>query len=362
MCGVYLYFVAAFIPAELGYNCFVGKSIYIAIPCLGVDKELPKTIDWCLQKQSGENEIKIHVAMTDRKDYYDHVSELFSKVSNVSFSYYDLKDNFGVGKARYNASSQYNNEDYFLQIDSHMLFHDNWDSILIERFETAKKTLNHDKIVLSCNLGSYWYKNAELINYDKEIFYSTYQNDSIILGFKNVPLSFYDLPENISYELFEQINTTGFAPLNKICAHMIFSDKHFFLNRGLNEEFLFWEEESLQSIELLSNGFYLVFPKMPSIMNHKIEETLCLPEANDLYRKDGFYSRENPSRENNHFYLERINVSPDIWVKTIDENYEKYIKDNPDKIEAYKRYCGIDISSRHFSDFCYPKSYNFNLK
>lgn len=55
----------------------------------------------------------------------------------------------GPTYARFICASLYKNETYFLQVDSHSLFADQWDHHLIEMLQVAQKKAGHEKIILS---------------------------------------------------------------------------------------------------------------------------------------------------------------------------------------------------------------------
>ena len=100
------------------------SKIFVQIASFN-DKELYKTVMDCVNKSSGKNEISfgIHECYIDNKTIFD--------LDNVSIEYSKAPQNIGVGIGRYIANKLYNNEDYYLQVDSHSRFKENWDLILI---------------------------------------------------------------------------------------------------------------------------------------------------------------------------------------------------------------------------------------
>ena len=69
---------------------------------------------------------------------------------DVRYKRADPKYTMGVGWARYNNALQIKDEDYFYQIDSHMLFDENWDLKLIQDFKLASSMHNNtNKIIIS---------------------------------------------------------------------------------------------------------------------------------------------------------------------------------------------------------------------
>ena len=51
--------------------------------------------------------------------------------------------------ARFICASLYKNEDFFMMIDSHSLFSQDWDIQLISMFESLQKNTNHSKMIIS---------------------------------------------------------------------------------------------------------------------------------------------------------------------------------------------------------------------
>jgi hypothetical protein len=89
------------------------------------------------------------------------------------------RDARGAGFARSKAMELYDDEDYLLQIDSHMQFIKNWDTKLISELNLAIAKSNNEKIILSAFPGMYIRegKHAVLIPFHKgnEMTYPTKQ-------------------------------------------------------------------------------------------------------------------------------------------------------------------------------------------
>lgn len=96
------------------------SSIFVQIASYD-DEELIKTINDCLNKSSKNHEIffGVHECYINNKTNID--------LKNVKIKYSKAPENIGVGMGRYLANQFYNNEDYYLQIDSHTRFIENWD-------------------------------------------------------------------------------------------------------------------------------------------------------------------------------------------------------------------------------------------
>lgn len=117
-------------------------SIFVQIASFN-DKELVKTVNDCILKSSGQNDIYfgIHECYIDNKTIFQN--------DKVSISYSKAPENLGVGMSRYLANKFYNGEDFYLQIDSHSRFVKDWDLICINNIN------KHLSIGNKCILTSY---------------------------------------------------------------------------------------------------------------------------------------------------------------------------------------------------------------
>ena len=132
------------------------KTIFISMPSYN-EQHLELTIKGCLENAEFPERIFIG-AWVHNND--GNKNEFLSKYKNVKYARVDYPVVLGVGVGRLNALTFYNNEDYYFQIDPHMVFKKNWDSILIESFEELKK--DYEKPIISTWVP-YWYmSNMEI--------------------------------------------------------------------------------------------------------------------------------------------------------------------------------------------------------
>ena len=328
-------------------------SIYIALCCLGVDTELIKTIKSAKDNAENPDDIHIGIAFIGNKDFYQKTMEQCSEYSNITTKFYELKNNLGVGKGRSFATSMYNNQDYFLQVDAHTFFLQNWDKYLIERFKLACQETGNEKTVISGFPGRYGYVDDEGNNVfwvDSRSSYPVYLKDIYCLtpenfgGIKyNIFKSYRKLipkwnPVNNEVILNNAYSENNFIPLIKISAAFMFGNKNLANYTGLEPGSEFWEEEILQSINLIAEGFTLVFsgPEIP--INH-------------------FYSEDKRGNEGTReFYTDYVLYS-DLYDQ-IAVNIINYVKNNKKKVKKYNKYLGFNIlQCPKNSDIIIPKKY-----
>jgi len=328
-------------------------SIFVSLCCLGVDTELIKTIKSAKDNASDSDSIHIGIAFIGNKEFYEKIIEETSDYTNIKHSFHELKTNLGVGRGRRLATNLYENQDYFLQVDAHTFFLQDWDKFLIERLGLACEETGNQKTVLSGFPGRYGYVDDEgndVFWVDSRGGYPVYLKDIYCLtpiNFAGVKInrfkSYKNLipkwnPINSNQVLEKMYSENNFIPLIKISAAFMFGNSIFANYTGLDEKSKFWEEEILQSINLINEGFSLAFtgPYLP--VNH-------------------FYSEDKrDDRGTREFYTDYAMAS-DLHNE-IASNLMDYVRKNKKKVKRYNRYIGFDIlkTPKIFSTYR-PKNY-----
>jgi hypothetical protein len=103
------------------------------------------TIKSLLENKSDNHDIIISFFDQSDDDNY-HLVELDS---NIIYQKIDPKFTNGVGWARHINSLNLSDEDFYYQIDSHVVFDKNWDEYLIKDYFKGVNYYNTDKIILS---------------------------------------------------------------------------------------------------------------------------------------------------------------------------------------------------------------------
>lgn len=120
------------------------SSIFVQIACYN-DLELLETIKDVLDKSSKNNDLHfgIHNCFFEENPHDESFmrSELdkLNRKYKLSIQHSKFPDNIGVGLGRYIANQFYDDEDFYMQIDSHMMFMYKWDQVLIGLLNEAKK-------------------------------------------------------------------------------------------------------------------------------------------------------------------------------------------------------------------------------
>ena len=141
-------------------------SIFISIASYR-DPEVVRTIRSALDNASGIYNIHFGVVLQEHnRDLPD-----LSWVPNLNLKTMHPKEAKGAGYARSIAMNLYNNQDYYLQVDSHTIFEKDWDLLCVSEFKKAQEISKNNKIILSYYPPPYFVELNNTISYptkDKE--------------------------------------------------------------------------------------------------------------------------------------------------------------------------------------------------
>lgn len=263
----------------------VNSSIFVQIASFN-DNELKKTIADCMLKSSKKNKIffGIHECYINEKTKFDS--------NNVKIIYSKAPENLGVGKARYLANTLYANEDYYLQIDSHSRFIENWDSVLINNLE------KHYKAGIKCILSAY----PPSYRYDED--------GNEILDTEHLPNIIYIKKED-SVVLFKTNKTViqeGKANDGSYCSESLSAG--FIFGKGeiskipQHPGIFYFGEEFLKAASFYTHGFSLMIPDVSAIFHlygtdsERIPPWKIFPKECDELEKLSQYIIKNIFEEN----------------------------------------------------------------
>jgi len=136
------------------------SSVFVQISSYH-DHELSATILSAIEKSSKLNKINfgVHVIYHEDNDIY------IPDLKNIKLAISKAPENLGMGIGRNIAHSFYNGEDYYVQVDSHTMFDQDWDEIFIADIERYKR-MGFNKPLLTSYPRNYWYEDG-IIKYDQ---------------------------------------------------------------------------------------------------------------------------------------------------------------------------------------------------
>ena len=268
------------------------------------DKELNSTIQSALSKAKYPNNIAFGIVEQCASN--DPLPDLPSKCEYVR----TIKDSCkGVGWARNKANSLYNGEEYYLQVDSHSQFVDNWDEILINQLES----LSCAKPVLTGYPSMYWYENNEVK------FGQFAPNRMIATGWH---------PNNLLI-----LEPRGLIDPNKSCnafalaGGFIFAHGAFAFDVPYDSDICFLGEETVLAVHAFTRGYNLIHPTNIPLYHH--------------------YTRADAPKAWTDFpeqWNDRVNVSTNKVHAVLSGQVNNYFG-NIRTLNDYQRYAGIDFNN-----------------
>jgi hypothetical protein len=235
------------------------NTIFVAFPALDDTEVIPTIVD-AFKKAKHPERIHLGVALLYstwryRFDFKRGIKPYKNQVryNETKVTARNVFETLGVGRGRKLASELYNKEDYVLQVDSHTLFPQDWDEMLINLHKEATESLGLSKVLLTGYSGHFHYEDeGKRVPFtdDGKLRYPFIHEEqrfsALIPNWWDVPLA-ADCPHK-------------FVPCVKFNANFAFGDSSFGEYSGVLEEAVFFEEELTQTINLTAAGFNFVFP------------------------------------------------------------------------------------------------------
>ena len=309
------------------------ETIFVSLTSLP-DKELLPTLKNIYSAAQNPERIYVGLIMhgasrslkkeltTFVKNNNEKIKVVFTKIPKGSI---DKKLSvLGLGKNRNAALELYDDQDYVLQIDAHSLLADSWDSKLIDMYADAKAEVPDKIPILTAYATPYKYVDGKREFYGDGFNYCYYFEDKM----------FYDCIPSWRDQNLPFHEGKKFLPSIKFCANFAFSTGEFAKSNSLPKEVIFFEEEVIQSVELLDKGFALVFPIVDS------------PIVGHLYGHDA--TKENSRTAISDLFPNGDPINrPDI-ANNIRLFYLSYLAKNQDKVKKYEEYAKINLKAGTF--------------
>jgi hypothetical protein len=297
------------------------KSIFINIAGYH-DYELPKTINNLIQKSSGKYNLFFGVhSVFENKDNID-----IPALDNIRYISSKAPANLSPGVGRYMAHTLYNNEDYYMVIDSHSRFIENWDDILVNDI-IYYQSIGHEKPVLTCYPAMYEYDE-----FGNEILFS---NDTVgNIVFKTDEESIKTFKEFLNIKNKVVFQTSKYQ--KSISGGFTFTVYPYI---NLNK-YIGFEEEFAVGAMLYTNGFDLLVPSILPIYHYYSDPRSGTFEQ---YNRRGCWQYKN-----NLDNLYKIGKeSKDTIYNMFNENIiGKYHLGTQRTLAEYAEYAGLNFKNR----------------
>ena len=262
----------------------------------------------------------------------------FSKAKikdQISYLHVEPKNARGPCWARSLAQTLMNDEEYFLQVDSHTTFEKDWDEYLIKYIKTIKK--DHKKPVISA-----YPRGFEIVDFNKKIFRKLQEDDHsthvMILdkekSFKDGYFSMQKGLPSSSKSIYK-----GFL----LSAGFLFSESEMVEQVPYDPNLYFEGEETTMALRLFTNGFDIFhIPRIPLFHCY-------VDYSNEAKRPMHWNEEENKDRTVK--WQELQSRSKERISKIITGDMKGSFGLGLDRsLDDYKELSGIDIKNRKVID------------
>lgn len=313
------------------------NSIFVQIAAYR-DAQLVPTLKDMIKNAKNPENLKICIAWQHSKDdAWDNLDE-FKNDDRFIIVDKDYKESQGVCWARNLIQSNYNNEDYTLQIDSHHRFIENWDEECIKMIEQLR-----DK----------GYKKPLLTSY-----VSSFDPDNDPVGRVKEPWQMnFDrfIPEGAIFFLPGSIsnwqNLKEPVPARFYSAHFCFAPGSFCKEVPHDPNYYFHGEEISVAVRAYTHGYDLFHP-------HKI---ICWHEYTRKNRTKQWDDDKSWHEKNSNCHLRNRKLfEMDGEKKDIDFGIYDFGKERT--LEDYEKYAGISFKLRAVQKYTLENGYPPNPK
>ena len=266
-----------------------------------------------------DNTIDINGITFSDQIHYDHVNPLFSK---------------GPCWARHRAQSFFNEEDFFLQVDSHTLFAPEWDSIFIKQLEKISANQEIDEYFKKPIITSYP-RGFKVLDFEKGLFeLNTGDKHTQVITYRKDSLF---LKGSFSRQIGIPTKHTDITHAILLAAGCIFTKGAFVKEIPYDPNYYFYGEELSLAMRAFTNGYsFFHIPDVP--LFHLYTDTSNIP------RKPHWDPEDDQKRAVKWTELDKksLNRLDDLFADKVEEplNLGK-----ERSLEDYALISGIDLKN-----------------
>lgn len=304
------------------------KTIYIAIAAFN-EIFIEQTIKSAMSMAQFPDRLRFGVfSLNSDGRIFNSLQKENVKILNAQYEHL-----LGVCFSRINALSFFNNEDFFMQIDAHMLFGKYWDSELIKSYYDIVQNEKCEHPLITTRVP--WWtsgKNNEILYYDpnKKI------KQPILYIDKN-SYKHTNIPDIIGADPFTEWGNNLYKEHFAFSAHFAFTSSSFIYDIMPDMNLMFVGEEITTSLRAWTRG-YRIFSIPKNIVWHYNKKLNPIKNNPSLYKND------------------RLNIQTSIFYKEKDIVARKRVKEiltgeilgywgAPDleSLKKYENYVGVDF-------------------
>lgn len=211
---------------------FFDKSIIFVSIASYMDTQIFDTLKSLYEEVSNPNKVRVVVHLQDTEEQYQKILEL--DYPNLEVIFTPNTETKGAVWARNRIKDKYNNEAYFLGIDSHSRFKKNWDLILINQYISIEEP----KVILST-----YPNHFDVPDLDKEYLNLPYNAPLVVDKFLSEEgpdnrLKMKNLPSLKDYQVVDT---------NWVSAGFVFTKGEWVKKIKIPEQMVFSGEEDAQT-------------------------------------------------------------------------------------------------------------------
>ena len=205
-----------------------------------------------------DNSIKVNEITFSDQIHYDHVDPLFSR---------------GPCWARHRAQSFFNEEDFFLQVDSHTQFAPKWDSIFIKQLEKISANQEIDEYFKKPIITSYP-RSFKVLDFEKGLFeLNTGDKHTQVITYRKDSLF---LKGSFSRQIGIPTKHTEITHAILLAAGCIFTKGAFIKEIPYDPNYYFYGEELSLAMRAFTHGYsFFHIPDVP--LFHLYTDTSDIP-------------------------------------------------------------------------------------
>ena len=266
-----------------------------------------------------DNTIDINGITFSDQIHYDHVDPLFSK---------------GPCWARHRAQSFFNEEDFFLQVDSHTQFAPEWDSIFIKQLEKISANQEIDEYFKKPIITSYP-RSFKVLDFEKGLFeLNTGDKHTQVITYRKDSLF---LKGSFSRQIGIPTKHTDITHAILLAAGCIFTKGAFVKEIPYDPNYYFYGEELSLAMRAFTNGYsFFHIPDVPLFHLYT--------DASDIPRKLHWDPEDDQKRAVKWTELDKksLNRLDDLFADKVEEPLSL---GKERSLEDYALISGIDLKN-----------------
>ena len=252
------------------------KTIFIAIGSYN-ESYLEQTVQNCVEMAKYPDRLVFGIWAHNNDGVVPDMSQ-FDNIKMITAEYPTL---LGVCSARTAALFMYNNEDYYLQLDAHMLFQKNWDDILVNAYENIKQKEQCQSPLITTYVP--WWANDEedkILYYSPDSLQKSYPMKYSEDGYTRAPVP---VQEGLSIDWTDKEYYEHYG----LSAHFIFTSGSFVYEILPDIQMMFFGEEMTTALRAWTRGYRIFCIPDPIVWHYN-------KGAGKLYKHDRWITTGDP--------------------------------------------------------------------